>query len=187
MSNIDFASILYSSDSLLIKVPSELYSKSISSVPQFLNEKNLCYVALNKTYRSLKQRFQQEGFPLDRLVFIDAITRSMEPAENTNDCYFVSSPQALTELSIVISEFLSQNIDYVILDSLTTLLIYQKKVDPVVKFVTNMVNTAKKHNSHMIFFVMDTTEHQLLIEESAMIMDAVYTFSNDSLSLKNTA
>jgi archaellum biogenesis ATPase FlaH len=111
----------------------------------------------------------------------------MEPVENTQDCYFVSSPQALTELSIVASEFLAQNIDFVILDSLTTLLIYQKKVDPIVKFVTKMVNTSKKENSHMIFFVLDTPEHQLLIEESSMVMDAVYNFSEDTLSVSKTA
>ena len=185
MSNIDFPSLLLSSDSLLVKVPSELYNKSISYIPHLLKDHSICYVTLNKTYNSLKQRFSKDGFPLDNLVFIDAITRSMEQAENTDDCYFVSSPQSLTEISIVISEFLNQNIDYVILDS--TLLIYQKNVDPVVKFVTKMVNTAKKQNSHVIFLVLDTNEHKLLIEESSMVMDAVYTLSEDSFALTNTA
>jgi len=183
VNNIDFSRLLLSSDSLLVKIPSELYNQSISSIPQLLRDHIICYTTLNKTYNSLKQRFEKEGFPLDHLVFIDAITKSMEPAENTDDCYFVSSPQSLTELSIVISEFLNQHIDYVLLDSLTTLLIYQKKVDPVVKFVTKMVNTAKKQNSHMVFFVLDSKEHQLLIEESAMVMDAVYTVSEDAFAL----
>jgi archaellum biogenesis ATPase FlaH len=187
VSNIDFSSLLLSSDSLLVKVPSELYNKSISYIPQLLKDHSICYVTLNKTYNSLKQRFSKEGFPLDHLVFIDAITRSMEQAENTDDCYFVSSPQSLTELSIVISEFLNQNIDYIIIDSLTTLLIYQKNVDPVVKFVTKLVNTAKKQNSHVIFLVLDTNEHKLLIEESSMVMDAVYSLSEDSFALTNPA
>jgi hypothetical protein len=187
VSNIDFSSILSSSDSILVRIPSELYNQSVTYVPRLLTDHNLCYVTLNKTYSSLKQQFNKDGFSSDNLVYIDAITRSMESAENTNDCYFVSSPQALTELSIVITEFLAQNIDYVILDSLTTLLIYQKKVDPVVKFVTKMVNTVKKENSHMIFFVLDSKEHQLLIEESSMVMDAVYTFSKESFLIPHTA
>jgi archaellum biogenesis ATPase FlaH len=187
VNSIDLSRLLLSSDSLLVKIPSELYNQSVSGIPNLLKDHIVCYTSLNKTYNSLKQRFGNEGFPLDHLVFIDAITRSMEPAENTDDCYFVSSPQALTELSIVISEFLNQNIDYVIVDSLTTLLIYQKKVDPVVKFVTKMVNTAKKQNSHLVFFVLDSTEHQLLIEESAMVMDAVHTISKESFALSQSA
>ncbi|MBS3778498.1 MAG: hypothetical protein KGY50_04320 [Candidatus Thermoplasmatota archaeon] len=48
-----------------------------------------------------------------------------------------------------------------------------------------MVNTSKKENSHMIFLVLDTSEHQLLIEESSMVMDAVYTLSEETLSVPN--
>ena len=186
VSNIDLPSLLLSTDSVLVKIPSNLYNQSTSFIPSVLKDHNLCYVTLNKTYNSLKLRFEKEKILSDRIVFIDAITKSMEPVENTQDCYFVSSPQALTELSIVTSEFLSQNIDFVILDSLTTLLIYQKNVDSVVKFVTKMVNTSKKENSHMIFFVLDTSEHQLLIEESSMVMDAVYTLSEDTLSVPSS-
>ena len=187
VNNIDLKSLLLSSDSVLVKIPSSLYNQSTSFIPSLLSDQMLCYITLNKTYNSLKTRFKKEEIPSDKIVYIDAITKSMEPVENTQDCYFVSSPQALTELSIVASEFLAQNIDFVILDSLTTLLIYQKKVDPVVKFVTKMVNTSKKENSHMIFFVLDTPEHQLLIEESSMVMDSVYTFSEDTLSVSKTA
>lgn len=187
VNNIDLKSLLLSSDSVLVKIPSSLYNQSTSFIPSLLSDQMLCYITLNKTYNSLKTRFKKEEIPSDKIVYIDAITKSMEPVENTQDCYFVSSPQALTELSIVASEFLAQNIDFVILDSLTTLLIYQKKIDPVVKFVTKMVNTSKKENSHMIFFVLDTPEHQLLIEESSMVMDSVYTFSEDTLSVSKTA
>lgn len=187
MNNIDLKSLLLSTDSVLVKIPSSLYNQSTSFIPSVLSDQTLCYITLNKTYNSLKTRFKKEEIPSDKIVYIDAITKSMEPVENTQDCYFVSSPQALTELSIVASEFLAQNIDFIILDSLTTLLIYQKKVDPVVKFVTKMVNTSKKENSHMIFFVLDTPEHQLLIEESSMVMDAVYTFSEDTLSVSKSA
>jgi hypothetical protein len=97
----------------------------------------------------------------------------MSKIENTPDCYFISSPQALTELSIVLDEFLKLKFDYFIFDSITTLIIYQKAEEPVVRFITNLVNKIKAHNSKGIFYIIDIKEHELLIKESSMVMDKI--------------
>ena len=116
--------------------------------------------------------FENEpNIDLNNFIFIDGITKSIGKVENRDNCYFVSSPQALTELSIVIAEFLKYQFDYVIIDSLTTLLIYQKSEQPVMKFLSNIVHKIKESGSRGIFYALNIEEHNLLIQEASMITD----------------
>jgi len=159
--------------STLINIPHGKYNDIVSLIPKQLSGKRICYITLNKTYESLIEIFENENVDMNSIVFIDAITKSVNKVENTNNCYFISSPQALTELSIAIDAFLTLNFDYIILDSITTLLIYQKAEEPVIRFLTNIVNKIKKYNCKGIFYILDIKEHSLLIEESSMLMDKI--------------
>ena len=98
--------------STLVLLPAMKYNDIITLIPKYLSEEKICYVTLNKTYSSLKELFGKEDINLNSFVFIDAISRTFSEVENTDNCYFVKSPQALTDLSIVITEFLSQQFNY---------------------------------------------------------------------------
>jgi len=111
--------------STLVLIPSIQYNDVITQVPKKLSGKKICYITLNKTKTALIDLFNRENINTESMVFIDAITRSISQVENTKNSYFVSSPQALTELSIVITEVLKQKFDYLIFDLLTTLMISQ--------------------------------------------------------------
>lgn len=177
MTNIDLAGELLQNQTTLMIIPSEKYNELISKVPKQLSGKKICYITLNKTYNALKETLEKEDDEiLKNIVFIDAITKSIGKAENTDDCYFVSSPQALTELSVVIYEFLKYKFDYIIFDSLTTLLIYQKSEEPVIKFISNIANKIKTSGSKGIFYVLKTDEHKLMIQEASMIIDNTMDF-----------
>jgi hypothetical protein len=155
-------------------IPSEKYNEIVLEIPRQLCGKKICYITLNKTYNALKELLENENNEiLNNMVFIDAITKSFGKAENTDDCFFVSSPQALTELSIVIYEFMKYKFDYIIFDSLTTLLIYQKTEESVIKFIYNMANKIKTIGSKGIFYVLKTEEHKLMIQEASMVIDNV--------------
>lgn len=171
---MDLVNDLSQHRSTLLLIPSIKYNDIITLIPKQLSEKKICYVTLNKTRNSLKDLFRNENINLKNIVFIDAITKSISNAENTDDCYFVTSPQALTELSIVINEFLQQKFDYMIFDSLTTLLVYQRAEEPVIKFISNIVNKIKTHGDcKVIFYVLNIEKHKLLIEESSMVVDEI--------------
>ena len=154
-------------------MPSIEYNDIITMIPKQLSEKRICYVTLNKTFNSLKDLFRKEDINLKNIIFIDAITTSLSKAENIDECYFVSSPQALTELSIVITEFMQYKFDYIIFDSLSTLLIYQKSEEPAIKFISNIVNKIKASGCKGIFYALDIKKHKSMIEESFMAMDKI--------------
>jgi len=173
---------LFEKPSTLLVIPSQEYNNVILEIPKQLSNKKICYITLNKTYNALKELFNTNpDINSENIVIIDAITKSIGKVENKEDCYFVSSPQALTELSIVISEFLNYEFDYVILDSLTTLLIYQKAEEPVVKFISNIVNKIKKSGAKGIFYILNIDDHKLLIEESSMIMDNILNLEKEKI------
>jgi archaellum biogenesis ATPase FlaH len=162
----------FNTQSTLILIPSEKYNDIIASIPQMISGSKICYITLNKTYNAIIDLFEgEQNIDLNNFIFIDGITKSISKIENRDNCYFVSSPQALTELSIVISEFLRYQFDYVIIDSLTTLLIYQKSEQPVIKFLSNIVHKIKENGSRGIFYALNIEDHNLLIQESSMITD----------------
>ena len=172
MTDIPLLHDLFNTQSTLILIPSNKYNEIIATVPQLISGSKICYITLNKTYNAIMDLFENEpAIDIDNFIFIDGITKSIGKVENRENCYFVSSPQALTELSIVISEFLQYQFDYVIIDSLTTLLIYQKSEQPVVKFLSNIVHKIKENGCRGIFYALNVEEHNLLIQESSMITD----------------
>jgi len=184
VTNIPLLKNLFEKPTTLLIIPSQDYNKIISEIPRHLSNKKICYITLNKTYNALKEIFNENpDINAENIVIIDAITKSIGKVENKEDCYFITSPQALTELSIVLSEFLNYNLDYVILDSLTTLLIYQKAEEPVVKFLSNIVNKIKTNGAKGIFFVINIEEHRLLIEESSMIIDNILNLEEEKIKL----
>ena len=66
---------------------------------------------------------------------------------DTKEYYEVDHRELLTAYVAVLpelDEFLKLNFDYFIFDSITTLLIYQKAEEPVVRFITNFVNKIKR-------------------------------------------
>lgn len=159
--------------STLVLITSIEYNDVIIQVPKQLSEKKICYITLNKTKNALIDLFNGENINTESMFFIDAITKSIKQVENTKNCYFVSSPEALTELSIVITEVLEQKFDYLIFDLLTTLMIYQRTEEPVIRFISNIVNRIKTFDCKCIFYILNIKKHEALIEESFMVMDKI--------------
>lgn len=183
MNSIDIIKTLKQQNSTLLLIPSILYNDILVDIPNEISSDNkICYVTLNKTYNSIKDLFTIEGISLDNVFFIDAITMSIGKADNTEKCYFVSSPQALTELSIVINEFLRYAFDYLIFDSLTTLLIYHRAEEPILKFLSNIGNKLKESGCRGLFYALDIKDHRVFIQEASMIADKVLNLGIEKIA-----
>lgn len=163
---------LASNQTVLLLMPSTEYNEDIVKVIKGLKG-NICYVTLNKTSDSLKELFTKKKVALENIIFIDAISKTIKNVPDQSDgIYYVSSPAALTELSIIIDKFIRHNFDYIIFDSLTNLLIYEKKA-PVAKFVSSLVNKIKQSKTKAIFYALSLKEQDQLIKESGMFVDKV--------------
>lgn len=142
---------------------------------------NIGYVTLNKTFDSLKETFKKQNIDTKNILFIDAISKTIKKVpDQTDGCYFVSSPGSLTEIAIAVDRLLRHNFDYIIFDSLTNLLVYEKKA-PVAKFVSSLVNKIRASNTRAMFYAIAMKDQDALIEESEMFVDKVIDMSKGSL------
>ena len=158
---------------LLLVMPSTDYNNIIIDMMRKISGHSVCYVTLNKTFSSLKELFEKNKINTDSILFIDAISKTIksEP-DQTRGCYFCSSPGALTEISVSISRILNHKFEYLIFDSLTNLLIYQKK-EPVAHFLSALANKIRESDTKAVFYALSINSQDELIKETEMFVDKV--------------
>ncbi len=160
-------------NTVLLILPSAEYNKAIVKLMKELSSKNVCYIALNKTFDSLKELLTKNKVDLSKVVFVDAISSSIKKVGTQADgVYFISSPGALTELSLVISKFLRHKFDYLVFDSITNLSTYNEK-KTVERFVGSLINKIPESKVKGIFLALDIKEQEDLIKKAGTFASKV--------------
>ncbi len=158
---------------VVLLIPSVTYGETTLSIPKSLKGKSVCYVTINKTAESLIESLKRKKISTKETFFVDAISSSIKKTPKVaGNIFYVSSPGALTELSLVIDKLLQHNFDYLIFDSLSNLLIYEKS-GPVTKFVFSLVNKIRQTDTTAIFYALSTQSKDQLIQEAGMFVDKV--------------
>jgi len=116
-------------------------------------------ITTNQPYSVLKRKYSDNGVQMDRVTFIDAITRyalGKEP-EPVDDCRFVSNPGNLTDLGIAVTEELKDvNGDRicVVLDSINSMLIYLSSKD-IIRFIHFVANKLRLFEISGMFLAVE--------------------------------
>jgi len=171
MTELNIKKELEDNQILVLLLPSIDYNKDIVKIVKILSDKKILYVTLNKTHESLIEIFKKSKIDVSNITYIDAISKTFKlehpPTEN---CHFCSSPGSLTELSLLINKLLKGKFDYLIFDSITSLLIYEKD-KPVAKFISDIMNKLKSSETKAIFYALDVKEHESTLKECCMFAD----------------
>lgn len=172
---------LSDNETILLITPSGKYNDLIAdNAKKLASDNSVLYITLNKTYDSLKEIFEKKGVKTENMVFIDAISKTFKDTPDmTDQCYYCSSPNSFTEISLVISKVIKEGFDYLIFDSLTSLLVYEGKA-PVSKFVSNIVNKMKHADVKGVFYALDINKHKSTIQEAGMFLDKVINLNKES-------
>jgi hypothetical protein len=179
----DIKKALSSNQTVLLVMPSVEYNEILVDVAKQLKG-NICYVTANKTFDALKETFSKKKISMEKMVFIDAISKTMKKTpDQAKQVYYVSSPGALTELSLVIGKFLRHKFDYLIFDSVTNLTIYQKK-EMASKFITDLVNKVKKTKTKAVFYGVGSRNDEI-IKNVGMSVDKVVEVGGGKASVKS--
>ncbi len=165
--------IFSKSQTALVVIPSSSYSETVLRNLNQLSGKTVCYVTLNKTFQSIKEGLKKEEGDFRNFVFVDGVTRLIENGPNqAKGCYFVSSPRALDELQEMVKKFVRHQFEFIVFDSVTSLLIYNSQ-NEVAKFLMNAVNKIEAGKTKAVFYVLGLKEHESLLQESGMFFDQV--------------
>lgn len=133
------------------------------------------YLTTNKPYESLLQSFSDHGINTERLLFIDCISQTVKPEVALKGRhYFINSPSDLTQLEIAIQKAVSKMPPgdiFIMLDSISTLLIYNKK-EVVERFIHLLATKIRaKPNTRGIFIAIDSHEEESFIDNISQFCD----------------
>jgi len=137
----------------------------------YLKSKNkLCIVSLNKSYVNIFEDLKKKNINPNNILFIDCVSKEKGGVEEKDNVFYVSSPKAFTELSILIKETLKAGVDDVVFDSLSTLLI-SRDSGIVIKFVRDLINFAKNNKKRVFFTLLKDDLENKAVKEVQMLMD----------------
>ena len=135
------------------------------------------YITINKNVVELTDAFKKDNIAADGIIFVDTVTRMASGREMTGDQYlYVDSPKDMLGLSVTIEramENVTGENKFIILDSLTTMLVYNKP-GAVEKFVHSLSGKIKAWNANGVFILMDTADKEI-ISTLAQFCDKVVT------------
>ena len=135
--------------------------------------KKVCYVCFNEPFSSIAASLRKNAIPEDKFFFIDAITMKVQEPPLADNCLFVSSPNALTDISLATSKALSeQHCDAFIYDTLSTLLIYES-AHSLFQFVHNTLTKFRVASCKAVFIVLKDDMNSELIKDLYMVVDKV--------------
>lgn len=141
------------------------------------NEKKAgIYVTLNKGYKFVIKNLEAQGCDVSKLYFIDGITKTQAEDAKADNCTFISSPQALTELSLAISTATNTGrFEFLFLDSVNTILIYND-LKTTEKFTHYVITKLRETNVGGIIFSLEEESANKLIPIITQFCDeCIYT------------
>jgi KaiC/GvpD/RAD55 family RecA-like ATPase len=159
---------------LILVVPNQKYGESIISVIKKIVDKynKLCYITLNERTEHLIESFEQNQIDAKKFFFIDAVSKKSKSKEKERDnCIYVSAPNALIELSLAVSRVIEkENPDLFILDSASTLLIYEEH-NTSIRFMHSLMEKTDSCRSDFFITILYSDEKNPAIEELGLFVD----------------
>ena len=156
---------------LMLSVSSKDYRSATSDLIDFSkNFKKTCYVTLNDSSDSIISKLGKDS---KRVCFIDCVTSTVKKPADREGVIYVSSPRALTEISIALKKAIDGfKMDFVIFDSISALLVYEKSLSAM-KFVHNMVLMLRQGNISTVFIILKEDVSEELMKDLSMFVDKV--------------
>ena len=184
--NITESGFLSDNQVMVLLIPEEDYLQQLLKVvTQLADEANrICFISLNRPYTSLTSLFEKNNVDAKKFYFIDAITKTAELPPETENCSFISSPGALTELSVEVSSIIeNEEFDYLLFDSLSTLIVYE--TDAVItKFIHFLMAKVRVASCKAIFTCLKQDMQTNLIRDINMFADKIIDLDKWAPSLR---
>jgi archaellum biogenesis ATPase FlaH len=164
----------------VLVIPEQKYTQHLLGILKTLSEryKLICYVSMNKPCNSLLDLMKENVIDTSKFYFIDCITKTAKIPEQVNYCTYISSPSALTEISLAVSNYFMNEAgaDCFIFDSLSTLYVHESE-STITKFVHYLMAKLKVVGCDSYFTVLKTDENSTLMKDVHMFADQIVDIS----------
>jgi len=95
---------------VLLLVPKKTYQYAIQELTKLMyaQSRKICYISINRPYMTLKPWISQLGLNDGNFFFVDTVTSSVQPPPMVDDCIFVQSPSALTDINLAFNSAITE-------------------------------------------------------------------------------
>lgn len=163
-----------------IILPDKYYSDIKRVLFEFLTSKanNYCvYVTITRPYKALIDEFGELIEDTDRIKFIDCVSKIVGISSREENCIFIDSPTMLEKLAIEITNLLKEADEnrskFLILDSLSTLMVYNDDPKIVTKFFYYLINFSKTRDIHSVYLVIEEEEVEKELKKLVNLADKI--------------
>jgi KaiC/GvpD/RAD55 family RecA-like ATPase len=162
---------------LFITSSRKYVSTNLKILDYLVNRKGLqgIYITVNRPYRSIKTLFEDNNINPESMFIIDIITKTVGgKEEDISNCIFLDSPANLTDLTISLHqavEMFGDKEKFIFLDSLSTLLIYNKS-STISKFAHFLTGRMRLWNCYGVIISIERETDSKLISQLTQFCDA---------------
>lgn len=129
------------------------------------------FISLNKPCETIRKELKQNNLQADKIYFIDGASKETGNFLDSDKCFCLEDPSSLIELSLLTKTLCEEKkIKYIILDSLSTLLLYND-TKAVEKFVHSLVNKARKTNVSVVLLSPKEKSKEDILAEITQFCD----------------
>lgn len=172
MDNMD-ANEIFESKVVCIVSPGDKFNENIIKIVKVIKNKRVCYVTLNKGADALLEYFKKNKIKSENFFFIDCVSKTITSPKSKSNCVFVSSPNALTELSLAITKCIDSDFSVILIDSLSTFMIYHK-AETMNHFFHNLSNKIRtKEGENLILILSNKDKNSEVFKKIELLVDKV--------------
>jgi archaellum biogenesis ATPase FlaH len=163
---------------LILSVPEEKYQLTINALLKELvsAKKSVCFVSVNKTKKTIEKELKKEEISTEKIYFIDCVSKSISKGKvswSDEKTQYIDNPNALTQMSLAIFKLFEKNkIDFLILDSINTLLIYNNEKE-ILKFVHHTTGKLKEGNKTGVFIYLKEEGNGKMLKKFSQFTDKI--------------
>jgi archaellum biogenesis ATPase FlaH len=154
------ANAAFVNQSLGIILPGNNYHDLTHAIYEYINEtpnNNWVYVTTSKPFNAIKKEMSNV-MDSSSVFFIDCVSRAAGIQTKDPQCYFLDSPSQLEQLILEIVNIVKNkpkdNESFVILDTISSLLLYNDEL-LVAEFFTHLINNMNLYNTHTISLCLE--------------------------------
>lgn len=159
---------------VLLVLSADEFNDSVFRILKILSKKNrISYVSINKGYSALVEAFEKNKINTENFFFIDCITKTLVNPKKEQNCAYVSSPNSLTEISLILNKELEKSSNIIIIDSLSTLAIYHSS-STISKFLSRLSQQVKsKEKVSSVFLISSADKGKEVFAQTELVVDKV--------------
>ncbi len=138
---------------ILLLIPSAKYSPLICKYLKKMNVSSAGYITVNKSYDVVQELLKKFKINTKNFFFIDCVTKTITVPSKVSNCFFVSSPLALTEMSLAIKKLTNVSTQTIVVDSLSNLLVYHQPKH-LAGFVYDLIDKVRQNADTVLVMSM---------------------------------